>query len=239
VHLNPVDRKSMNGNYPGDPAGTQTQRALAAVADQVVKRAGTVVDLHGGDLDEDLVPYSYWMRSGDPKADEASLALARAFGLERIIIEDLDLTKPPATRTLSGYTASLGKTPVVAEAGAAGVVDPKDVEMLVTGCLSILGALQMYDWPVHPVEHPVWLGSGARIRAEGPAIFTPSVRGGTYVSAGMRLGTLTDLTGRPAGEVRAPAAGLVTFIRPVPSVWKDATLANIAPVYTEPPPYRK
>ena len=239
VHLNPVDRKSMNGNYPGDPAGTQTQRVLAAMADQVVKRAGTIVDLHGGDLDEDLVPYSYWMRSGDAKADEASLALARAFGLERIIIEDLDLTKPPATRTLSGYTASLGKTAVVAEAGAAGVVDPKDVETLVSGCLSILGALHMYDWPVHPVEHPIWLGSGARVRADGPAIFTPAVRGGTYVSSGMILGRLTDFTGRPAGDVRAPMAGLVTFIRPVPSTWKDATLANVAPVYSEPPPYRK
>ena len=39
VHLNPVDGKGMNGQYPGDPAGTQTQRALAAVADQVVKPA--------------------------------------------------------------------------------------------------------------------------------------------------------------------------------------------------------
>ena len=62
VHLNPVDGKGMNGQYPGDPAGTQTQRALAAVADQVVKPADVVIDLHGGDLDEDLRPYSYWFR---------------------------------------------------------------------------------------------------------------------------------------------------------------------------------
>src|SRR5262249_40274896 len=62
VHLNPVDKKSMNGNYPGDPAGTQTQRALALVGEQIVKQADVVVDLHGGDLDEDLRPYSYWPR---------------------------------------------------------------------------------------------------------------------------------------------------------------------------------
>ncbi len=110
--------------------------------------------------------------------------------------------------------------------------------MLVDGCLNVLGALRMIDREVRPVEHPIWLGSGARVRAEGPAIFTPAVRGGTYVSSGMRLGTLTDYTGRPSGEVRAPIAGLVTFIRGVPSVWKDATLVNVAQVYTEPPPYR-
>src|SRR5207248_5949466 len=30
-HMNPTDRKSMNGGYPGDATGTQTQRALAAM----------------------------------------------------------------------------------------------------------------------------------------------------------------------------------------------------------------
>src|SRR3989442_176620 len=39
VHLNPVDAKSMNGQYPGDPAGTQTQRVLARVAEQAAKPA--------------------------------------------------------------------------------------------------------------------------------------------------------------------------------------------------------
>jgi predicted deacylase len=72
VHVNPVDGKSMNGQYPGDPAGTQTQRVLASVAEQVVKPADVVVDLHGGDLDEDLRPYSYWFRSGQPAQDSAS-----------------------------------------------------------------------------------------------------------------------------------------------------------------------
>src|SRR5690348_5625114 len=28
-HINPIDRKGMNSTYPGDPNGTQTQRALA------------------------------------------------------------------------------------------------------------------------------------------------------------------------------------------------------------------
>src|SRR5207249_291017 len=36
-------------------------------------------------------------------------------------------------------------------------------------------------------------------------------------------------------EIRAPVAGIVTFIRGVPSVWKDATLANVSPVIAEPP----
>ena len=55
-HVNPIDGKGMNSVYPGNPNGTQTERALAAVASQVVEPADVVVDLHGGDLDEDLRP---------------------------------------------------------------------------------------------------------------------------------------------------------------------------------------
>src|SRR5438067_1383516 len=234
VHTNPIDRKGMNGQYPGDAGGTQTQRALAMVAEQIVKRAGTIVDLHGGDLDEDLVSYSYWMRGGKAEQDAASRALTLAFGLDRIIVNDVDLASPAATRSLSGYALSLGKTVVVAEAGANGRVESEDVAALVDGSLNVLASLHMIERQVTPAANPVWLGSGARVRAERPGIFTPAVRGGTYVSAGARIGTMSDYYGRRTAEIRAPLAGLVTFIRGVPSTWKEATLVNIAPILAEP-----
>ena len=58
VHMNPVDEKSMNGNYPGKPTGTQTERALDLIAREVIQKADVVVDLHNGDIDENLRPYS-------------------------------------------------------------------------------------------------------------------------------------------------------------------------------------
>ncbi len=126
-----------------------------------------------------------------------------------------------------------GKSVVVAEAGASGTVVPDDVNALIEGCLNVLGALHTIDRAVHGVEHPLWLSSGTRIRADAPGMWFPSVRGGVYVSEGMRLGVMTDYLGRPVKDVRAPGAGIVTFIRPVPSVWKDATLANVAQVLTD------
>jgi hypothetical protein len=39
--------------------------------------------------------------------------------------------------------------------------------------------------------------------------------------------------------VKSPVAGLVTFIRGVPSMWQGATLANISPILATPPPYKK
>jgi len=52
-HVNPVDGKSMNRFYPGNPSGTQTERASWLITKQVVERSDYLIDYHGGDLDEE------------------------------------------------------------------------------------------------------------------------------------------------------------------------------------------
>src|SRR6266576_542204 len=59
-HVNPVDKKSMNRFYPGKMDGTQTERASFLITKHVVEQCDHLIDLHGGDLDESLRPYSYW-----------------------------------------------------------------------------------------------------------------------------------------------------------------------------------
>ena len=238
-HINPVDRKGMNASYPGDPNGTQTQRALAAIANQVVAPADVVVDLHGGDLDENLRPYSYWFRDGRPAQDSAGLRLIMAFGLDHVIVTDVDPSAPNAGRSLSGQALVRGKTVLVAEAGRSGIVAPSDVTALVDGSLNVLAALHMLDRRYTPVRHPVWLdGAGARLAADSAGVFIASVDRDTRVKKGQLLGYTTDFLGRKTGEVRSPIDGLVTFIRGVPSMWPHATLVNVLPVLPAPVPWK-
>ena len=64
-HVNPVDNKSMNRFYPGTTTGSQTERASYAITREVVEKCDHLIDLHGGDLDESLRPYSYWTVTGN------------------------------------------------------------------------------------------------------------------------------------------------------------------------------
>jgi predicted deacylase len=234
-HLDPVDRKSMNGNYPGDSTGTQTQRALAMITSQVVIPADVVVDLHGGDLDENLRPYSYWFRGGRGAQDSAGLRLALAFGLDHIIVTDVNPASPNAGRSLSGQALVRGKTVLVAEAGRSGMVDPADLTALTDGALNVLGALHMTSRSWHPVEHIVWLdGAGPRVAADSLGFFFASVDRDTRVTKGQVVGYTTDLLGRKTGDILSPADGLVTFIRGVPSMWPRATLVTVLPVLPSP-----
>jgi len=238
-HMNPIDRKSMNGGYPGDASGTQTQRALAAITAQVVTPADVVVDLHGGDLDENLRPYSYWFRGGKAAQDSAALKLIMAFGLDHVIVTDVDPAAPNAGRSLSGQALVRGKTVLVAEAGRSGVVAPSDVTSLVDGSLNVLAALKMLERSYTPMRRPMWLdGAGARIAADSAGVFIASVDRDARVAKGQLLGYTTDFLGRKTGEIRSPIDGLVTFVRGVPSMWPRATLANVLPVLSAPAPWK-
>src|SRR5262249_60610309 len=85
-HVNPVDKKSMNRFYPGKPDGSQTERASYLITKQVVEQCDHLIDLHGGDLDESLRPYSYWTVTGNAQQDEFSKQMGLAFGLDHIIV---------------------------------------------------------------------------------------------------------------------------------------------------------
>lgn len=103
IYYSPVDGKNLNRVYPGRADGTLSERIAYVITREVIDRADYLVDLHCGDGNEALRPYTYWMKGGDPRVDEASKQLALAFGLPHIVID----TERPATRP----APSIARTP--------------------------------------------------------------------------------------------------------------------------------
>ena len=229
-HVNPIDHKSMNRFYPGKMDGTQTERAAYLITKQVVDQCDHLIDLHGGDIDESLRPYSYWTRTGNEKQDNISREMVMAFGLDHIIISTDRPKDPQASRYLENTATTRGKPSITAEAGHAGTVETDDVNALVFGCLNVMRYLKMLSGPAALVEHPVWIEKVLTVSSEQTGIFYPQVKRGTYVEMGMKLGYVTDYLGQVIFEARAPQAGVVLYICAVPSMTKGATIANVGVV---------
>jgi len=230
AHVNPVDGKSMNRMYPGTMSGTQTDRASYLITKQVVEQCDHLVDMHGGDIDESLRPYSYWTKTGSERQDEISRAMVLAFGLDHIIISTERPKDPMASRYLENTATTRGKPSITVEAGHAGTVEEVDVNALVNGSLSVMRYLKMLPGAPSMVERPVWVEKVHSIASEQTGIFYPLVRKGMYVQEGMKVGYVTDYVGKTLYEARSPAAGVVLFIRAVPSMTKGETVANIGAV---------
>jgi predicted deacylase len=233
-HVNPVDGKSMNRFYPGKQDGTQTERVSYAITKQVVERCDYLVDYHGGDLDENLRPYAYWPKSGNPKMDATTREMVLAFGLDHIIVWSDRPKDPAASRYLDNTANTRGKPAIAVEAGHSGTVDTDDVALLANGTLSLMRYLKMLPGAPAMVEHPVWIGKIDTVASDQAGIFYPLVQRGTYVEAGMKIGYVTDYFGKTIFEAHAPVAGVVLYICGVPSMKKGDTVANIGEVTANP-----
>ena len=163
-HLNPVDRKSMNRWYPGKMDGTQTDRASFLITKQVVEQCDHLIDLHGGDLDESLRPYSYWAPTGNAQQDAVSRDMVLAFGLDTIILSTDRPRDLNAARYLETNASLRQKPSLTAEAGHAGTVEPEDVTALINGCLNVMRYLKMLPGNAPPVQNPVWIERIASVR---------------------------------------------------------------------------
>jgi predicted deacylase len=229
-HVNPTDNKSMNRYYPGDPKGTQTDRASYVVTKEVVERCDHLIDLHGGDLDENLRPYSYWTVTGNQKQDDFSRGMVLAFGLDHIIISADRPKDANASRFLENTASTRGKPSFTAEAGRSGPVDVTDAARLSAGVKNVMAYLKMGGAAAAPVRNPVWVEKIVTLAADRDGMFQPTVDRDAHVAKGARIGVVTDYVNRPLQEVTAPEAGIVMFVRAVPSLKKGDTLANIGVV---------
>jgi predicted deacylase len=233
-HVNPVDGKSMNRFYPGKQDGTQTERASWLITKQVVERCDYLIDYHGGDLDENLRPYSYWPKTGNAKQDATTHAMVLAFGLDQIIVWSDRPKDPNASRYLDNTANTRGKPAIVVEAGYSGTVQPADVQALVNGTLSVMRYLKMLPGSARQVKKPVWFGKVDTVTSKFDGVFYPLVQRGVHVEKDAKIGYVTDYFGKTIFEAHAPAAGVILYICGVPSMKNGDTVANIGEVTTNP-----
>jgi predicted deacylase len=212
IYYGPDDWKNLNRVFPGDPEGTMSQRIAAVLNEEVIKRADVLLDMHCGDGNEALIPYTYWMTSGDKNFDARTRDLALAFGVPHIIIDD-SRTKDLKDSKYLGNTAILqGKPAITTEAGYLGRTDEESVARNVRGVWSVLRHLAMVPGDPAPATDPVWIDKYEVVYSKWDGLFTPRLEMGYYVKQGQVVGTITDYLGRWKEDVKAPFTGILLYI---------------------------
>jgi predicted deacylase len=230
-HLNPADSKNMNRFYPGKADGSQTERVSWAVTKQLIERCDYLLDFHGGDLDENLRRYSYWADTGKDALDATTRGMVLAFGLDHIIIQKARTAPAPgAPVTITRYAQMTGKPAIAVEAGHSGTVMPEDVDVLVDGSLNVMRHLKMLPGDVVPVGHPVWITNATVVAADREGVFHATVGPEAYVAKGARVGYITDYFGDKVADVTSPVAGVIIYVRAIPSLKKGDNLVDVGEI---------
>ena len=242
IYYVPDDGKNLNRVFPGNPAGTLSERIAHAITTQVIERADYLIDVHCGDGNESLRPYSYWMRIGNPTVDERSRRMAVAFGLDHIVIDDERPRDPARSMYCSNTAATRGKPAITVESGGVGVVPAgfqaadESIVLLENGIRRILRHLEMTAGAALPENKPTWITRNVVLRSEATGIFYAEVRKDQAVRQGDLIGTVTDYFGNKLVELRAPFAGKILYVIATPPISKGEPLAMLGAAGTPGPP---
>jgi predicted deacylase/dienelactone hydrolase len=237
IYRNPWDQKNLNRMYPGDANGTVTQRIADLITREVIDKSDYLVDMHAGDGNESLTPFTYWNKLGlDPTVDSVARAMAIAWGNPHIYID----TSRPTDIRASVYTQNTahlrGKPSLTTETGYLGVPSPDMVTRNVDGATRLMRMLGMLVGRNTPLAPPTWIDRADVLTADVSGTWHARVDRGAKVVAGEVIGVLTDYFGNPAVEVRSPFSGTVLYVIGSPAITKGEPVADIGHVAGTPAP---
>ena len=224
IYVNPEDGDNLNRLFPGKADGTWGERFAHRLLTEIITKCDYSIDLHAGDLIEDLVPFVSYRETLDAALDARIQGMANAYGALWAV-----KTAPTGERpgTLMAVAAQNGVAAMVAESGGRGQLIEEDVARHVTGVTNILRTIGAISGRPARVVPPTIVKSFEWLRSPVEGIFHSHVRVNQMVKARDLLGDMTDLLGEPIAALTAPVSGVVLFIVTSPAIKKGGLLLAI------------
>jgi predicted deacylase len=233
IYYSPVDGKNLNRVYPGTPDGTLSERIAYVITTEVIERSDYLVDLHCGDGNESLRPYSYWMPIGDSKVDEPARQMAIAFGLDHVLVDRSRPKDPKASLYCSSTAMTRGKPALTIESGGMGrSEDEGEIHAIEKGVTNLMHHLKMLDGAIDTPAQVTWYEQTEVLRfpetlEDKAGLFQARAKKMQLVEKGELLGVVTDYFGKQIFELRAPFAGEIFYIIGTPPISAGEPLAFI------------
>ena len=220
-YWNPLDGKNLNRCFPGDPEGSASERMAARVI-QELRKANYWIDMHGGDIHEELVPFTIFSDHGSAEVRETAENMAKAYGIPRLI----------RSSSVAGGSyaaaAELGVPAILPESGQVGQLDPVAQAIHVQGVFDVLHLLGFLSGDPTPHSAPQVYTRMVWSRASQQGFWRPKAHPGDRVEVGDLAGILHDAYGDTLDEVRSQVAGEVLFTASSFAIGYDDPLFAVA-----------
>ena len=224
IYVNPEDNDNMNRVFPGRPDGTWSERFAHHLLNDVIAGCDYAIDLHAGDMIEDLVPFVGYRETGKAEIDATQRRMTEAYGAAWLV---KSLPGGERSGLLYAAAAERGIPAILAESGRCGQLEEDAVARHVRGVQNIVRMLGILAGAPEPVAPPTLLARFDWLRSPHEGIFHCQVSVGDQVAASQVIGEMIDLLGNQLGEITAPADVVVLFLVTSPAIKQDGLLMGI------------
>lgn len=222
IYVMPEDGKNLNRMFPGKPDGSVSERLAHWLVASVYPQVDAYLDLHGGDLDESLAPFTLY-----PKDCAKSRELARVFGLPIAVAAGGE-----------GYTINaaykVGVPSLLPEVSGNGLWGEDTVGQMTAGIERVMHHLGMVGGPVQPAPQlapefvTMWVPT-----APCDGMWYPAKELTEVVCVGDELGEIRDVFGTVRATIRSEKEGFVLYRLTSLAVNKGEALLGVGSPLTE------
>lgn len=228
LRVNPLDNKNLNRVFPGQVNGTSTEKIAWIISTQIISRCDFFLDMHDGDANGDLRPYSgYYNYFDKPAVSEKAKQMAIALGFDFIVQFGNEPSLTEASIYCSREATKRNIPAADIECGGKGMVDEKNVIQILGAVKSLMYHLHILEGQPNIVQNPVFIAKRTSVASEHTGIFYSDISSGDYVKKGMKLGYITDLFGKKISDVTCPEDGVVLYKTFNPPIKKGDGLFSI------------
>jgi predicted deacylase len=211
VYYDPVDHKNLNREFPGNKEGTLTERMAEIITREVIYQSDYLIDLHGGELNQNELSYLYfYFDCPDKTLCERSELLAHAFGAKYMEPVPYNFLPDSSKSTYSDLTAMRKGIPVImVEAGDRGIVENNPILFMEQGITNVMKAIKMTKGEFKESNPIGYLTNEVGVYNDFDGILYSNVNCGQTVSKGELLGYITDYFGNKIEEFHSPITGII------------------------------
>jgi len=228
AYVNPLDGMNFSSAYPHSEDETKgtidlgkssihrakslTQQIAEKLFREVVKCSDYLVDMHGGEFHEWLVPNIEILMCGNKGTDERTREFAKMFGFE--LIWELSVGSIPEMPSYPGagmlvFEAVKNGIPAAyCECGSEGKIEESFVKISLDGVKNLMTNLGMLDGIKPSVKHEILVGGSVLFSTRG-GLFISQVKAGDHLSKNQELGHVIDLWGQILERFNSPVDGVL------------------------------
>ncbi|WP_019415449.1 M14 family metallopeptidase [Paenisporosarcina sp. TG20] len=206
IYVHPRDQKNLNRMFPGKKDGTDSERLAFWLNESVFKEVDYIIDLHGGDMIEALVPFTIYHVSANEWVLEKSKEMASLFDIDYVIGSSDQV--PGSTY---GCASEQGIPAIIAEAGQQGILSEENSVLLQEGVKNILVSIGSLEGKVKKSES-TYISVFDWYRSDFQGLWYPAVQIGETVVKEQLLGKITNGFGETVKEIKSHTDGVVLFL---------------------------
>ncbi len=209
VYTCPLDEKNLNRVFPGNVTGSISDKIAFTLFNFLTDRCQYIVDLHCGDLIEDLCAYASYKKTGDTRTDATLEKMATLMDLGAVMSSEGD---GDIQGTLAEEATNVGVPSIVAECGGRGIVDEQCVEKLYRGVRNVLVYLDMISGELPEIKKSKKFHNFSILNSHNNGFLLPLKKVGDTVGKDESIAIVKDYWGNIQERIRSSTEGKILLI---------------------------